>query len=113
MALHKGKHLVEEFDGTRCTVAEADVSAERMNFLTALLQFNGFQVKTIENKKKVDTDPTTYKIGVTDILFNPIIAVYEKKLRTQDGKLVTPAIWNQVQNQVHAPYWLSEKNTAY
>ena len=38
MALNKGKHLVEEIDGVRCTVVEKGITAERAQFLKNILE---------------------------------------------------------------------------
>ena len=45
MALNKGKHIVEEIDGVRCSVVEKGVSPERMEFLKKLLEINKYTVK--------------------------------------------------------------------
>lgn len=105
MPLNKGKHNIVEIEGTRCTLVEADASAERCKFLTDLLKFNKLEVKVQENAKKADTDPTTFTVAVTDIIFNPIIAVYQKRLRRADGGVVTPNYWNQVKEFDRIPYW--------
>ncbi len=36
-----------------------------------------------------------YTLGVTDLLFNPINAVFGRLLRTSDGHVVTNDYWNQ------------------
>lgn len=90
MALNKGKHLVEEIDGVRCTVVEKGITPERAQFLKNLLELNGYVVKTAP-----DADPEKLKLGVTDILFNPVIDVYERRLKSPTGKKVTPAYWLQ------------------
>lgn len=103
MPLNKGKHLVEEIDGVRCTVVEKGISPERAQFLKNILELNGYQVKT-----SADTDPATIKIAVTDILFNPIIDVYERRLKSPSGKKVTPAYWLQQsdkETEEEVNYW--------
>ena len=40
----KGKHIVEEINGTRCTIVEKGVIAGRIDFLKNLLEFNKFEV---------------------------------------------------------------------
>ena len=82
MPLNKGKHLVEEIDGARCSVVEKAVSPERTDFLKKLLGETG-----------------TFKIGVTDLLFNPVIDVYKRRLKSFSGKKVTPAYWLQQSDQ--------------
>lgn len=113
MPLNKGKHIIGEIDGVRCTIVETDITENRMNFLKKLLDHNNFTVKVkVEKKESAGTQsgnenlPVTYTIGVTDIVFNPVIAVYQKRLRTFDGKIVTPAYWNQAPTQTDHPYWM-------
>jgi hypothetical protein len=105
MALTKGKHIVEEINGIRCTVVEKGASPERVAFLKDLLTFNKFDVQVEEEKKLEDTAPTTFVIGVTDIVFNPMIAVYEQSLRTPSGDKICPAYWNQYSTEKNSWYW--------
>ena len=121
MALTKGKHIVKEMDNVLCTVVESGISIERMNFLKGLLEFNKFEVKTEKDEAKVKTDPKgeaevkaegkiapqvdTYTIGVTDLVFNPMIAVYENSLHKPIGEKVSPAYWNQQTERVDLPYY--------
>ena len=39
--------------------------------------------------------PDTYTVGVTDITFNPINAIFGRLLRDKDGNVVTLAYWQQ------------------
>ena len=39
--------------------------------------------------------PETYTVGVTDITFNPINAIFGRLLRDKDGNIVTLAYWHQ------------------
>jgi len=39
--------------------------------------------------------PDTYTVGVTDLTFSPVNAVFNRELRTFDGKVVTSAYWKQ------------------
>lgn len=98
-ALNKGKHIVEEIDGSRCTIVEKGIDENRMNFLKELLEFNKYEVKVVPDKD------SKYNVGVTDIIFNPIIAIYEKMLHTPDGNVVTPALWNQYTTHPPKFYW--------
>lgn len=102
MSITKGKHTVSEIDGVRCTIVETEASAERMEFLKDLLEFNSLEVKVLANK---DTDPVNYTLGVTDLVFNPIIAVYERILKTKDGHRVSPAYWGQKTKICDPRYW--------
>ncbi len=105
MALTKGKHSVEEINGIRCTIAEKGTDEKRMQFLKDLLSFNNFEVQVQEEKRENEELPVTYTIGVTDIVFNPVIAVYQMKLKTKDGKKVSPAYWNQYTDKIDNRYW--------
>lgn len=88
MALNKAAHTIVEIDGVRCSVVEEKVSKKRAEFLTKVLAHNGFDVKIAVNG---EADEIT--VGVTDVVFNPVIYVYELRLKTPDGKIVTPAYW--------------------
>lgn len=104
MGINKGKHIIQEIEGTRCTVVDSGISEERMNFLKKLLSHNKFDVK-IANEKKAEGAADTYVIGVTDILFNPVIAIYERTLHTLNGTHVSPDFWNQKSNDSNSYYW--------
>jgi hypothetical protein len=105
MALSKGKHNIAEIEGLRCSVVETGVSEDRADFLKNLIVFNGYVVKMEKEKAKDGSELSSFVIGVTDLLFNPMIVVYEKKLFRKDGKTVTPAYWNQWPEQDDIPYW--------
>lgn len=98
MSLNNAKHIIAEFDGVRCTVVESAVSAERLSFLRELLEINNFEVRVKEDPQETEGTPLKYSIGVTDLTFNPVFAVYERSLRTKDGQIVSPGIWNQKTN---------------
>lgn len=111
MSLSNGKHIVKELNGIRCTIIEEKVSKERVDFLSALLTFNKFEVVIEEQIAKAEEgaekpQETTYSIGVTDLVFNPVIAVYSKKLYTKTGKIVTPNIWYEIEKDKNLPYWV-------
>jgi hypothetical protein len=98
MALDKGKHIVEELNGVRCTIIEKDVDKARADFLKDLLELNGYEVHLTGAESK-------FTVGVTDLVFNPMIAVYQQKLRTADGKKVSPAYWRQYTTEASSLYW--------
>jgi len=103
MALNKGKHIIEEIDGIRCSVVEKGVSPERAEFLKKLLELNNYTVKIAANG-----EPETFKIGVTDMLFNPVVDVYKRSLKSPSGKKVTPAYWLQEsgkETESEVNYW--------
>ena len=39
--------------------------------------------------------PDTYTVGVTDLTFSPINAVFNRELKTFEGEIVTSAYWKQ------------------
>jgi len=92
MALNQIKVTVEELDGKRCIVVEAGINFDRAEFLSKLLRHNGYEVVSVR-----DTSDK-FKIGVTDLLFNPVIDVYERRLRSFTNHKVTPAYWLQQSN---------------
>lgn len=99
MALTKGKHIVEEISGVRCSIVEKGVTSDRMTFIKTLLEFNGLEVKTLQ------AEDQTYTIGVTDLVFNIVIAVYNQSLKTPQGTKVSPAYWRQITETAAADYW--------
>lgn len=104
----QAKHIVEEINGTRCTIVEKLATPERCEFLKNLLEFNGFTVIT---DCKPDTEGNNKcTVGVTDIVFNPVIAVYEMALKTPSGARVSPAYWEQKETTVIDQYWLPRKD---
>ncbi len=101
----KAKHIVEELNGQRCTIVEKGATPERIEFLKTLLEFNKFEVVVTEDKKETEDAPTLFTIGVTDIVFNAVIAVYEMRLKTPEGKRVSPAYWEQKTTEIVDEYW--------
>jgi len=102
MTLNKIKSVIEEFDGVRCIVVESGINSDRAAFLTQLLEHNGYTVK------KLGTPENTISLGVTDLLFNPVLDVYKRRLKSLSGKRVTPAYWlqqstDESENEVN--YW--------
>lgn len=90
---------------TRVTFVEKGVDAKRKDFLKSLLEHNGFEVIFEEESKKAEEDPQLYTIAVTDMVFNPTIWIYQRKLRTLDGHKVTPDFWEQRSNYTEPQYW--------
>ncbi|HEY3388476.1 MAG TPA: hypothetical protein VGK38_02820 [Prolixibacteraceae bacterium] len=100
----KAKHIVEEINGTRCTVVEKGATAERVDFLKKLLEFNQFEV-VVAADAVVEGATPLFTIGVTNLVFNPVIAVYELSLKTFEGKKVSPSYWNQYSTDSIDEYW--------
>ena len=103
--LTTAKHLITEIDGVRCTLVESGMTRERMEFLRELLTFNSFEVRIKEEVPAEGTSVTTYTLGVTDIVFNPVYAVYDRTLLKPDGTVVTPAYYRQQGGDTSVSYW--------
>lgn len=108
MALNNAKHIVTEIDGVRCSVVETGASLERVAFLTDLLTFNNYEVKEMAVLDDPSGEPK-FTIGVTDLLFNPVFAVYERQLKTRDGSIVTPGYWREECIDCDPRYWTMRK----
>lgn len=127
MAINKN-HEFEELDGVKCGIVEKNVSAERVEFLKALLAFNKYTVVVVPSpapkaapapKPAADGEaappviatppaaPTTFTVGVTDYTFNSINAIFGRMLKTPDGHIVTQAYWQQKESVSHdeIPYY--------
>jgi hypothetical protein len=108
MAITNGKHIISEIDGIRCTIVEDKANKDRVVFLKELLTFNKLEVKVMENVKKAEDEPSSFTVGVTDVVFNPVISIYEKKLYNKFGRVVTPNYWNQKVEDITVPYWTQD-----
>jgi hypothetical protein len=122
MAINQN-HLSEEINGVKCAIVEKNVSADRASFLKQLLLFNRYTVeiaaspppktaapiplKENEVAPPPVTLPETFTIGVTDMMFNPVNAIFGRLLHTPDGHVVTLAFWNQEDKSSHdeVPYY--------
>ncbi len=100
-----GKHLFGAIGDQRVTFIEKKIEEGRKDFLKKLLEHNGFEVLIQEEKRKSEEDPQLYTVAVTDMVFNPTIWVFERKLKTFDGRKVTPDYWNQISEDTHPQYW--------
>lgn len=134
MAINQN-HIVEELEGTRCAIVEKNVAEERAAFLKALLAYNGYTVivtasaapkaparqvspaapaaasaapATTEGDQQAAPPVTpTFTVGVTDLRFNAINAIFGRLLRTPDGHVVTLSYWHQQETVSHdeIPYF--------
>ncbi len=123
MAINKN-HEFEELDGVKCGIVEKNVKPERVSFLKALLEFNGYTVVVVPSpapkaapaKPVAEGEtpppappppPETFTVGVTDYTFNPINAIFGRLLKTTDGHVVTLAYWQQKDMVSHdeVPYY--------
>lgn len=126
--LNKEAHALEEINGVRCAVVEKNVTPERADFLKKLLELNGYTVmiapspppKVAPAKPAAPAAegaappppppppppaPETFTIGVTDFLFHPQLAIYERALKTPEGKIVSIDYWNQQPEKEGEYYW--------
>ncbi len=101
----QGKHDFGEIEGTRVTFVEKEATEERMKFLKKLLKHNGFNVFVEKVAPADENTPATYTIGVDNLLFNPPIYVYERRLKTFDNHIVSPAYWEQKTKETRPEYW--------
>lgn len=130
MAINKN-HEFDELNGIKCAIVEKNVSAERVAFIKPLLELNKFTVVVVPSpppkaavaSKAVtaeDTDvppppvveaappaPETFTVGVTNVSFNVINAIFGRLLKTNDNKIVTLAYWKQQDPVSHddVPYF--------
>jgi len=100
-----GSHMFGSIEETRVTFVEKGVSENRKEFLKKLLEHNGFEVIVEEDKRKTEEDPQLYTVAVTDMVFNPTIWVYHRKLKTFDGRKVNQDYWEQRSDDTNPHYW--------
>ncbi len=109
MAINKN-HEVEELGGVKCAIVEKNVGHQRAGFLSYVLKLNNYTVvveptpapKAAAAKpgsevvaQTVEATPATFTVGVTDVTFNPVNAIFGRLLKTKDGHVVTLAYWQQ------------------
>lgn len=90
----------------RVTFVEKKIDGKRLEFLKKLLEVNGFEVIVNEEKRKSEEEPQLYTIGVTDMVFNPTVYIFQRRLKTLDGKhIVNQDYWNQRSDEAKPQYW--------
>ena len=114
MAINQN-HTAEELAGIKCAVVEKNTSRSRADFLKNLLEFNGYQVVVAltppplpkappppplpgaELAEPVVSPPVvdTFTVGVTDLAFNSINAIFGRLLKAPGGHVVTLGYWQQ------------------
>lgn len=120
MAINKN-HEFEELNGVKCGIVEKNVSQDRVDFLNDLLKLNKYTVVIVASPPPKATPataanngaepasppPATFTVGVTDVTFNPVNAVFGRLLKTKDGHVVTLAYWQQKEGIAHdeIPYF--------
>lgn len=111
MPLKSGKHEFGDYEGQTVTYVEQKVGAERAAFLKTLLEHNGIPVILIEVPGATEDIPTTWTVATPDLVFNPVVYVYQRRLRTLDGRKISPAYWNQASEDAKPEYWEGKKVT--
>jgi len=123
MAINKN-HEFEDLGTSKCAIVEKNASAERVQFLKTLLEFNKYEVVVVDSPAPkaapaapvaapVECEapataapaapdapiappvPTTFTIGVTDLTFNATNAIFGRQLKTTDGHIVSLAYWQE------------------
>ncbi|HIP48493.1 MAG TPA: hypothetical protein EYG92_05955 [Lutibacter sp.] len=102
-----GKHQFGAIDETRVTFIEKKIEEDRKDFLQTILEYNGFEVIVKEEKRKSEEVPQLYTVGVTDMLFNPTVYIFQRRLKTLDDRMVTQDYWNQKTKETTPQYWRS------
>lgn len=122
MAINQN-HLFEELNGVKCAIVEKNVLPARVDFLRRLLEANKYTVVVVPSPPakvapaapapetppapEMPPTPETFTIGVTDVMFNPINAIFGRLLKTPNGHTVTLAYWQQKDAESHdeTPYF--------
>jgi hypothetical protein len=126
-------HAFEELEGTKCSIVEKNCTPERAEFLKKLLEYNKFTVVVIKSPppkvvakppvKVTNPDgtitevpaelppppPETFIVGVTDLSFDPITAVFNRQLKTPQGKIVDAEYWKQRADKPREKKWYWEQ----
>jgi hypothetical protein len=110
MPINNAKHIIGEIDGIRCTIVETGATLERSAFLNDLLSFNNLEVKELKEGSDVPGEEAKYTIGVTNLIFNPVFAIYERQLKNREGTFVTPGYWKQECIECDPRYWMRRKS---
>lgn len=129
MALNPN-HAFEDLGEVKCAIVEKNCTPARTEFLKSILEYNGFEVVIVkspppkaaakpaapaENAEGAEAapqpppPPDTYTVGVTDLSFSPINAVYNRELRTPEGTVVTADYWKQREEVVGDRKWYWQK----
>lgn len=123
MAINKN-HEFEELNGVKCAIVEKNILRTRVEFLERLLTSNGYTVViTAAAPPKAaapaqapepeivasttNSEPELFTLGVTDVMFNPVNAIFGRLLKTPEGRVVTLAYWKQHETISHdqVPYY--------
>ena len=134
MAINQN-HLFEELNGVKCGIVEKNVMPARVEFLRRILEHNHYTVVVAPSPPpKVVAPPAgaaatppaaatgaagepaprpapeTFTVGVTDVAFNPVNAIFGRLLRTPEGPIVTLAYWEQKEKESNdaIPYFAEQ-----
>ena len=110
MAINKN-HEFDELNGVKSAIVEKNVLPSRVAFLKELLEYNHYTVIVVATpppktaaaipKEGVPAPVVapplheTFTVGVTDVSFNAVNAIFGRQLHTRDGHIVTLAFWQQ------------------
>lgn len=109
MSLLKFEHKIIEIDEMAHRIIEAGITKERAEFLQDLLTCNKHETRIQEVLAKEEGQSSTFTLATPDVTLNPIVKVYNRELKTRDGKRVTPDYWNQKTNKLEPNYWDKSK----
>lgn len=117
MAINQN-HLFEELESIKCAIVEKNASKDRVEFLKRILEYNKYTVIAVPSPplkatpvaaSAISPDPAseqppqqvpeTFTIGVTDVMFNPINAIFGRLLKSPGGYVVTLAYWQQKEKE--------------
>ena len=124
MAINQN-HLFEELNGVKCAIVEKNVAGGRVDFLRRILEYNRYTVVVVPSPPPkaapaavagvaaagvaaepaesaavpLPPPPETFTVGVTDVMFNAVNAVFGRLLKMPGRHIVTLAYWQQEENE--------------
>ncbi len=122
MALN-ATHTFEDLGEIKCAIVEKNCSQDRVDFLKQLLELNKFTVVVVPSPPPkaapkpavvegetapeiaAPATPTTFTVGVTDVSFSPINAVFNRELKIESGQVVTKDYWYQRESEIKTEEW--------
>jgi hypothetical protein len=138
MALNPN-HAFEDLGEVKCAIVEKNCTPGRTDFLRKLLELNGYSVVVVKSPPPKAAakpapkpaapaadgsapapapaaedpapppPPETFTVGVTDVTFSPINAVYNRELKTPAGAIVTANYWKQLEAAPQEDEWYWKK----
>ena len=133
MALNPN-HTFEDLGELKCSIVEKNCTPARKDFLEVLLKRNGFEVVVVKSpppkaaakpaapvapvaegetppvaSPAEPLPPDTFTVGVTDLTFSVVNAVFNRELITHHGAVVTIAYWKQKEAEPTAEEWYWKK----